>query len=399
MAFGPMYEKMAFGPMYEKMAFGPMYEKMAFGPMYEKMALGPMYEKMAFGPMHRKTEGPSTEETPADAWIEYQSLLPMTTRQAGKSKQGEGGSNSWAPVTINTTCYCSRQVRSAQASLAAGGDGAKACRHDSDDDDIVSDDSDDNSEEEGLTLDKLLTLMVRLQKRGESSLSSSSSLKNSSSTLARLVASFTPPADPLDDRSVHKLLSFLESRHSGVREVCLRLVQRLLARGGGVTLVTKASLVHTVINLATDPSHPAPIRVNAMGVLDKMLNLTELDYPQIQPRLDREVYPRLLQVLQGKGPLDVKYAACCVLRSLARHADFAVRIKKESLFLLKQLRDASARLKEVYVGVLMALFVMEVYVGVLMALFAHPGLTEAGSVDTGVVPVLKAMLRDGPCVL
>ena len=38
----------------------------------------------------------------------------------------------------------------------------------------------------------------------------------------------------------------------------------------------------------------------------------------------------------------------------------------------------------------------EVYVGVLMAIFAHPGLTEAGSVDIGILPVVKGLLRDGP---
>ena len=31
-----------------------------------------------------------------------------------------------------------------------------------------------------------------------------------------------------------------------------------------------------------------------------------------------------------------------------------------------------------------------------MALCAHPGLTEAGSVDTGILPVVKGLLRDGP---
>ena len=41
-------------------------------------------------------------------------------------------------------------------------------------------------------------------------------------------------------------------------------------------------------------------------------------------------------------------------------------------------------------------WLQEVYVGVLMAMFAHPGLTEAGCVDTGILPVVKGLLRDGP---
>ena len=77
----------------------------------------------------------------------------------------------------------------------------------------------------------------------------------------------------------------------------------------------------------------------------QLLNVAEMDYQLIRDRLENEVYPCVFGILHGKASLEVKYAACCVARTLARDADFAARIKKESLFLLRQLRDSSARLR------------------------------------------------------
>ena len=57
------------------------------------------------------------------------------------------------------------------------------------------------------------------------------------------------------------------------------------------------------------------------------------------------MYPSVMQCLHSHAPLEVKYAACCIVRTLARDSGFAARIKMENLFLLRQLREASARMK------------------------------------------------------
>ena len=73
--------------------------------------------------------------------------------------------------------------------------------------------------------------------------------------------------------------------------------------------------------------------------------MVELDYRLIQDRPENEVYPSVIDCLHGKASLEVKYRACCITRTLARDAGFAARIKKESLFLLRQLRDSSGKLR------------------------------------------------------
>ncbi|XP_076444743.1 uncharacterized protein LOC143282821 [Babylonia areolata] len=287
-----------------------------------------------------------------------------------KTKAGPANTGSTVPVCV--TCTCSRNLRSLALSPGPVHDPVDT---DTSDKDISDSDCDSDAEE--LNLDKLLFLMARLRQR--------SSAQASHPTLVRLASCFSPP-DSLTNQHIDKLMKLMACDHTVVRETCLKALGRLVALSRGGELVRRSDLVEKVMDLTLQDTSQltTATRVMAMGVLDKLLNVEELNYDQIRQRLDREVYPSMLQCLGGTYPLEVKYAACCIVRSLARDAAFAARIKKGSLFLLEQLQESSTKLKEAYVGV-------------LMAMFAHPGLKEVGSVDTGVLPVLKGLLQSGPC--
>ncbi|KAK7107097.1 uncharacterized protein [Littorina saxatilis] len=275
------------------------------------------------------------------------------------------------PISVCTVCTCSGKVLRPRPPSAA-----PVVHSNSDIKGFCSDsESDSDSDEEGLSLDRLLGMVSRLNERP--------STTTASTTLLRLASSFTSTLS-LTEQHLNQLLEFLKKDGPVVvKEVCLTVLDRLLVTEWGWSLLTQSHIVDKVISLIGQSSLPS-VQILAMGVLDKLLNVPEVDYAQIQERLEDEVYPCVFNFLHGKAGLDVKYAACCILRSLARDVDFATRIKKDNLFLRRQLRDSSARLREVYVGV-------------LMAVLAHPGLTEPGSVDTGVLPVVKGLLRDGPC--
>ena len=55
--------------------------------------------------------------------------------------------------------------------------------------------------------------------------------------------------------------------------------------------------------------------------------------------------PKLISMVRGEVPLDVKYAACCVFRSVALYEDLIVYVTDQILPCVLQMRNASAKFK------------------------------------------------------
>ncbi|KAK7503071.1 hypothetical protein BaRGS_00005697 [Batillaria attramentaria] len=247
----------------------------------------------------------------------------------------------------------------------------------------TSSDSDSDSDQEELALDKMLNMIKRLQRNQEIT---SATRKN----LGRLVSfvNLQTIASVTDDQ-INQISTFLASDHQLVKEMSLKVIEQLLSVPASCCVVLqRQEVVNQVIDLSIDNIISSlETQVSALGVLDKVLRIPELDYTALWETLDKAVFPELVHILHGSPHEELKYAACCVLRTLAREIHFAERIKTDSMFMLQQLRDSSyIKLKKAYVGV-------------LTALFAHPGLTDAGSVDTGVLPIVRGLLKDGPCAM
>lgn len=55
--------------------------------------------------------------------------------------------------------------------------------------------------------------------------------------------------------------------------------------------------------------------------------------------------PKLISMVRGQVPLDVKYAACCVFRALSQYEDFIMYVTEEILPAVLQMRNSSAKFK------------------------------------------------------
>jgi hypothetical protein len=55
--------------------------------------------------------------------------------------------------------------------------------------------------------------------------------------------------------------------------------------------------------------------------------------------------PKLISVVCGEFPLDIKYAACCVFRAFALYEEFIVYVTDEILPSVLLMRNASAKFK------------------------------------------------------
>ncbi|PVD27979.1 hypothetical protein C0Q70_10555 [Pomacea canaliculata] len=252
--------------------------------------------------------------------------------------------------------------------------------------------SNNEKDDDVITLDKLLTVLSKMENKKHMK------TPDSSQALSTLrLGSFLKLQDTITSHQMQKLSKLLASENAMLKEECLKILNQLLSHPKLAEILVKDSGIQDpIMVLARDedtcvrlnlPANESFCRIQTLvlHVLDKILRTPSFDFMAIHRRLHTQIYPKLISCLHiDSTPWEVKYAACRILQRLAQQKDFAVEIMSECQFFLQQLKFASSQLKGAYADV-------------LKVLFSHPRLIEVECFGTEILLAIKGLLKDRNC--
>ncbi|XP_052808503.1 uncharacterized protein LOC128237211 isoform X2 [Mya arenaria] len=237
--------------------------------------------------------------------------------------------------------------------------------------DSVSEDS--QSDEEGVSLAVLLKTFDQYETRGHSA--------SRQKAMMTLVNSYIPH-EPVSHEQFKQVMVYMTTSVCQVQEACLVIVKHCVRSPSNLAVALDNGIINFLHDCLQIQTH-FHLRKMALPVLEAIFA-----YPDHRDCWYEEAtvhfLPKLVAMVKGQGPLNVKYAACCVFRSIALYEDFIPYVTQEILPTVLHMRNASAKFKEVYV---------EILAGVL----SHTGTVPPELIDNSAIPITASIIREGPC--
>ncbi|KAL3882501.1 hypothetical protein ACJMK2_028838 [Sinanodonta woodiana] len=183
--------------------------------------------------------------------------------------------------------------------------------------------------------------------------------------------------------SFGNILNVLTSSVLPVQEACLILMKQICNHQIHVDFFVQNHILDflykTLVVEVCSPIHRA-----SLSLLEMIFSIPHLKSLWIEISLAK-IFPLLLRMIRNAGgQLDVKYAACCVFRTLSACDEFIPVVMEDVLPAILQLRSASAKFREVYVEI-------------LTNLVSHTDCIPPDLLDSSAVPVAISIIREGPC--
>ncbi|XP_046359263.2 uncharacterized protein LOC124137130 [Haliotis rufescens] len=263
------------------------------------------------------------------------------------------------PVCV--VCECQRNVQ------AAGKAKSALMALDSGDSDSDTDD------EDALTIDNMLRLMERYMTRA----TSASQMK----TMVRLINNHTI-TDYIMAEQVRKLQALLRRTKPELREAGLLLIEQLCCQEDNAVIMAEEEIFNDLLTVLSSP-HSIRVQVAALKAADKLFSHSQVA-DKLMEAVDEVLMAVLLRVLYSEHPLEMKYASCCVLRTLSKHESTAGLVGQELLFIVKELKESSSKMKEVFVEI-------------VINLYRQTDVIYPDMIDKNIIRSTTSMIVDGPC--
>lgn len=262
--------------------------------------------------------------------------------------------------TVHLTCECHKQ---GQTTPGKGKQRPKI---------TDSSEEDSDGEEEDIDISALLKMLEGLSKRPDGRISCQA---------FRGVLEGYSCHEALSEDQLNKVCQYLESGSQKIQEMAWCLISRLCENQDNMAALLRG-------NLLRDLAHAISASRECLGpCVDTAIHVVKEE--SLRGKWDEcvlsDLVPLLLTALSLEDvALDHKYRIGCFFQSLGKYPDFLGIIENRVLPVISELKNSSAKLKEIYIKILGGVVKSEDSV-------------MAGSVDSGVTGVAVTMLRDGPC--
>ncbi|XP_065937004.1 uncharacterized protein [Magallana gigas] len=266
-----------------------------------------------------------------------------------------------AQKTVHLTCECHKQGQTTP------GRGKLRPKGDTD-----SSGEDSDGEEEDIDIGALLKMLEGLSKRPDSRISCQA---------FRGVLEGYSCQEALPQDQLNKVCQYLESGSQKIQEMAWSLISRLCENRDNLATLLRGNLLRDLAHaISTSRECLGPCVDTAIHVVKEESLRGEWDEGVLS-----NLVPLLLTALSVEDvALDHKYRIGCFFQSLGKFPDFSRIIENRVLPVVSELKNSSAKLKEIYIKILGGVVRSE-------------DSAMAGSVDSGVTGVAVTMLRDGPC--
>ncbi|KAH3725429.1 hypothetical protein DPMN_051262, partial [Dreissena polymorpha] len=237
----------------------------------------------------------------------------------------------------------------------------------------ASEDSASDEDDVGVSLSVVLKTFHQYEEKGHSAARHKA--------MMTLVHGYTGQ-EPVSVDQFKQVMVYASTSLSQVQEVCLMVVKKSLRLPSNLQM----ALSNGVLNFVHDCITQEPLyhlRKVALPVLEVIFSYRDQTDVWLEEASVRFL-PKLVAMVRGQTPLEVKYAACCVFRSIAQYEGFISYITQDVLPAVLQMRNTSAKFKEVYVEI-------------LTHVLSHTDLIPPDLVDSSAVPITASIIREGPC--
>ncbi|XP_041352500.1 uncharacterized protein LOC121370988 [Gigantopelta aegis] len=264
------------------------------------------------------------------------------------------------PLTY-IACECSRQC-----DAEADSGRLSTVTHDSDEDDSSDDDA-------VISIDHMLNVVSRIQNRPASA--------SNANTVLRLISTYSSREDITVDQ-VSKIQTLVRTCKPEFREAGLLFMRQLFTNRENALLMAQMEVFNDLMTVLSSP-HSAKIQTAALRAAEQLfvhVSVAELLCCEVEEVL----LPVLLRILYSDHPMDMKYISCCILQILSTHAPTASLVGQELLFIVKELKNSNAKMKEVFVEI-------------VINLYRQTDVIYPDMIDKNILQSATNMIRDGPC--
>ncbi|XP_053397755.1 uncharacterized protein LOC128556479 [Mercenaria mercenaria] len=236
-----------------------------------------------------------------------------------------------------------------------------------------SEHTDSDDEDAGVTMNVLLKTFQQFEDKGHSG-----SRQKAMMTLVNSYISL----ETITEQQLLELLQYMKTSVSEVQEACLVLLKYCVKNSQTLSRLLEKKILNFLYDCLVE-IEKKHLRKSALLLLEYIFSKPEFKENWYELSVTKFL-PKLISMVRGEIPLDVKYAACCVFRSFAQYEDFIAFVTDEILPSVLLMRNASAKFKEVYVEI-------------LTSLLSHTDCIPPDLVDSSAIPITVSIIREGPC--
>ncbi|KAK6170137.1 hypothetical protein SNE40_018605 [Patella caerulea] len=230
----------------------------------------------------------------------------------------------------------------------------------------------EDSEDEGIGVEEIMNILQKHQYKPPSC--------HGNKALLRLITSFRGKG--VTEDQLNQIQDLLASEKSSLQEVTLMFLHQLCLYEETAIKISRHSIMEEIFNILSSPNDVS-VQVAAFKTVEKLFTYNSI-IDSLWNQVDTCILPCILRIYYTSSPLAVKYSATCLLRTLSINKSTADLLGQESLLILKQFKDSSARLKEIFTEI-------------LINLYRHQGLVDKNLLDTNLLPTCFDSISEGPC--